>query len=98
MKENQLLNKLESYNFKLLKNINYFNVIYVNGIDKSYYLNGNISLEIPYKDGLRNGLYIDYYNNRNIYQEIEYNSEIWLCEVSKFIFGELPKEIYFSKV
>ena len=32
------------------------------------------------------------------YQEIEYNSEIWLCEVAKFIFGELPKEIYFSKV
>lgn len=28
------------------------------------------------------------------YKGIEYNLEIWLCHVTSFVFGELPKIIY----
>ena len=73
MKNNQLINKLKNYNFKLFKNINNFNeLLYIDEIYKSYWGNGNISSEIPYKNGKRNGLFKRYYINGNIKYEIEY--------------------------
>lgn len=30
------------------------------------------------------------------YQEIDFNINLWLCDVTKFVFGEFPKHIYFS--
>jgi hypothetical protein len=29
------------------------------------------------------------------YRGIEFNLEMWLCDVTKFVFGNLPKTIYF---
>lgn len=29
------------------------------------------------------------------YRGIEFNLEMWLCDVTKFVFGSLPKTIYF---
>jgi len=29
------------------------------------------------------------------YRGIEFNLEIWLCDVTKFVFGKIPKTIYF---
>ena len=34
----------------------------------------------------------------NEYQGISYCMEMWLCDVTKFVFGKFPKIIYFSKV
>ena len=31
------------------------------------------------------------------YVGIPYELEIWLCEVTRFVFGKLPKNIYFCK-
>ena len=31
------------------------------------------------------------------YMNIPYKLEMWLCEVTRFVFGELPKKIYFCK-
>jgi hypothetical protein len=31
----------------------------------------------------------------NEYIGIEYNHDMWLCDVTKFVFGEFPKIIYF---
>ena len=31
------------------------------------------------------------------YVGIPYELEMWLCEVTRFVFGELPKNIYFCK-
>jgi hypothetical protein len=31
------------------------------------------------------------------YVGIPYELEMWLCEVTRFVFGELPKKIYFCK-
>jgi hypothetical protein len=28
---------------------------------------------------------------------IEFNLDIWLCDVTKFVFGEFPKIIHFNK-
>jgi len=30
------------------------------------------------------------------YQGISYNFDLWLCDVTKFVFGEFPKYIYYS--
>ena len=30
------------------------------------------------------------------YMSIPYELEMWLCEVTRFVFGELPKSIYFK--
>jgi hypothetical protein len=30
------------------------------------------------------------------YQGIEYNIQMWLCDVTKFVFGDFPKIIYFK--
>ncbi len=32
------------------------------------------------------------------YRGVEINLEIWLFDVTKFVFGEFPKEIYISKI
>ena len=78
MKNNQLIKKLKSYNFKLLKDINFNRKLYIDGIDKRYYWsNGNICREIPYKNGLRNGLCKSYYYNGNIGLEIEYEDGLY---------------------
>jgi hypothetical protein len=29
------------------------------------------------------------------YKGIEFNIEMWLCDVTKFVFGRMPKKIYF---
>jgi hypothetical protein len=35
----------------------------------------------------------------NQYKSISFDGlEMWLCDVTKFVFGDFPKEIYFSKV
>ena len=33
----------------------------------------------------------------NKYMGIDFNLEMWLCEVTRFVFGELPKNVYFCK-
>jgi hypothetical protein len=30
------------------------------------------------------------------YNTIAYNFDIWLCDVTKFVFGEFPKHIYYN--
>lgn len=30
------------------------------------------------------------------YRGIEFDLDMWLCEVTRFVFGHLPKKIYFS--
>lgn len=32
------------------------------------------------------------------FQGIEYNFSVWLCDVTKFVFGDLPKEIYYKQI
>ena len=32
------------------------------------------------------------------YNGIELNTNMWLCDVTKFVFGEFPKQIFFYKV
>lgn len=32
----------------------------------------------------------------NEYQGINYGLEMWLCDVTKFVFGELPNKIFFK--
>lgn len=32
------------------------------------------------------------------YNNIEINLPFWLCDVTKFVFGEFPENIYFTKV
>jgi hypothetical protein len=32
----------------------------------------------------------------NQYQGIDYCLEMWLCDVTKFVFGDLPNKIYFK--
>jgi len=32
------------------------------------------------------------------FRGIEYNLSVWLCDVTKFVFGEMPKEIYFRRL
>ena len=32
------------------------------------------------------------------YMSIEFNLPIWLCDVTKFVFGDFPKIIYFNKI
>jgi hypothetical protein len=37
------------------------------------------------------------YYRMESYMGLEFNLNIWLCDVTKFVFGEFPKIIYFSK-
>ena len=77
--ENQLINKLKTYNFKLIKYLNkyeYNEKLYINGIDKFYWSNGNICYEVPYKNGSRNGLFKEYYEDGNIRYEVEYKDSL----------------------
>lgn len=32
----------------------------------------------------------------NSYKGIDYNISMWLCDVTKFVFGEFPNKIYFK--
>jgi len=32
------------------------------------------------------------------YSSIEFNLDIWLCHVTKFVFGDFPTIIYFNKI
>jgi|688.fasta_scaffold2199604_1 hypothetical protein len=32
----------------------------------------------------------------NSYRGIEFDLDMWLCEVTRFVFGHLPKKIYFA--
>lgn len=32
------------------------------------------------------------------YSGIEFNLEIWLCDVTKFVFGYFPKQMFFIKI
>jgi len=41
-----------------------------------------------------NGAYYKLYK----YKAIEFNLEIWLCDVTKFVFGYFPKEMFFIKI
>jgi len=36
--------------------------------------------------------------NLKSYKSIDYDFNMWLCDVTAFIFGEMPKEIYFAVV
>ena len=38
-----------------------------------------------------------YYHMKK-YSGIEINQDMWLCEVTKFVFGELPKTIYLRRI
>ena len=51
MNNNQLIEKLQSYKFKLLKNINYFDRLYIEYRIVEKYI---------FKNGLKNGLYKSY--------------------------------------
>lgn len=37
------------------------------------------------------------YYHMESYMGLEFNLDIWLCDVTKFVFGEFPKVIYFIK-
>lgn len=37
------------------------------------------------------------YYHMESYMGLEFNLDIWLCDVTKFVFGKFPKIIYFSK-
>ena len=37
------------------------------------------------------------YYHMESYIELEFNLDIWLCDVTKFVFGEFPTIIYFNK-
>ena len=32
----------------------------------------------------------------NTYMGIDYSLDMWLCDVTKFVFGDFPEVIYFS--
>jgi hypothetical protein len=32
------------------------------------------------------------------YMGVDYELTMWLCDVTKFVFGEFPKNIYFCKI
>ena len=32
-----------------------------------------------------------------VYEDLPVNQHMWLCEVTEWVFGSLPKEIYFKK-
>ena len=36
------------------------------------------------------------YYHMESYQGFEFNLDVWLCDVTKFVFGDFPKVIYFS--
>jgi hypothetical protein len=38
------------------------------------------------------------YYHMESYMGLEFNLDVWLCDVTKFVFGEFPKIIYFNKV
>lgn len=38
------------------------------------------------------------YYHMESYMGLEFNLDIWLCDVTKFVFGEFPKIIYFNKL
>jgi hypothetical protein len=38
------------------------------------------------------------YYHMESYMGLEFNLDVWLCDVTKFVFGDFPKEIYFSKI
>jgi antitoxin component YwqK of YwqJK toxin-antitoxin module len=42
------------------------------GVTKSYYADGKLRAEVPFKNGRRNGLAVEYYNNGKKYLEINY--------------------------
>lgn len=37
------------------------------------------------------------YYHMQSYMGLEFNLDIWLCDVTKFVFGDFPKIIYFNK-
>lgn len=49
---------------------------------------------IELANNIENGAYykLDTYNGINL------NSEMWLCDVTKFVFGKFPETIYFAVV
>lgn len=38
------------------------------------------------------------YYHMESYMGLEFNLDVWLCDVTKFVFGEFPKIIYFNKI
>lgn len=38
------------------------------------------------------------YYHMESYLGLEFNLDVWLCDVTKFVFGEFPKNIYFIKL
>jgi hypothetical protein len=38
------------------------------------------------------------YYHMETYMGLEFNLDIWLCDVTKFVFGEFPNIIYFNKI
>lgn len=58
----------------------------INGYEMLIFLN-----ETP---GLGEGAYY----HMESYLNLEFNLDVWLCDVTKFVFGNFPKIIYFNKI
>ena len=44
----------------------------IEGIYKSYHINGQLYKKVNYIDGKMNGIYKEYYNNGQLYREVNY--------------------------
>jgi hypothetical protein len=55
---------------------------------------GSTELQLieDYKDHVGGGIYL-----LNEYEGKTLNQQMWLCDVTKFVFGKLPPAIYFKK-
>jgi hypothetical protein len=54
--------------------------------------------EILHFDKLATELGNGAYYTMEKYQGIEFDLEMWLCDVTKFVFDEFPTKIYFTKI
>jgi antitoxin component YwqK of YwqJK toxin-antitoxin module len=65
----------------------------INGIQKEYTFEGNISVETPYIDGLINGIVKLYFTNGPLMEEVPYkNGKIEGIRKRYFISGEIEEE------
>jgi len=61
---------------------------------KKYFDNSNKLELLSLATDIGNGAYY----KLNKYIGIKFHLKIWLCDVTKFVFGDFPKKIFFSKV
>lgn len=69
------------------------NEIWVN-ISDTEFVNANKLIFVRNADEIGNGAF--YILNQ--YQGIDLNLEMWLCDVTKFVFGDFPNVIYISVI